>query len=185
MSYDQIFDDIQELHESWNYMHTSITDSLRDNPLVQFFSHPFFRRLFTIVAFLFGSLNVWLDFIFQSSSKSFFLVLFLIFKDGRLTRPQEMLLKMVAFFMYDTNVGFSWYTIDLMIGKKGAEIKVIPENNRIEDPTEAKTQHKNHVIENEYNLGFRKLIAFLGLLISFTVIVFVLYSIYYYLSNFR
>ena len=71
MSYDNIFDDIQAVHERWDTMYSSAMDSLGDNPLIQFFSHPLFERLFAIVAFLLGSSNVWLDFIFQSSAKSF------------------------------------------------------------------------------------------------------------------
>ena len=126
---------------------------------------------------------MWLDFIFQSSAKSFFLLLYVIFKDGRLIRPQETLLKIVTFFIYDTNVGFSWYTIDLSIGREGAEVRIVPENGSIKDPTEAEAQHNNHVIENRYNLGFRKLMAFLGLLLAFSAIISVLYSVYLYLSN--
>ena len=183
MSYDNIFDDIQAVHERWDTMYSSAMDSLGDNPLVQFFSHPFFERLFAIVAFLLGSSNVWLDFIFQSSAKSFFLLLYLIFKDGRLTKAQEILLKTVAFFMYDSAVGFSWYTIDLVMGRERGEVRIIPENNSIRDPTEAEQQHVNHVIENSYNLGYRKLMGFLGLLLAFSGVVFTLYSVYLYLSN--
>ena len=94
-----------------------------------------------------------------------------------------MLLKIVTFFMYDSNVGFSWYTIDLVMGRERTEVRVIPENDSIRDPTEAEQQHVHHVIENRYNLGFRKFIAFLGLLLAFSAMVFVLYSVYLYLSN--